>query len=43
MKGEVYSTKNRLPQILIYYEFCLSQEYAYKRENILKLPMVKDI
>ena len=36
MKGQVYSTKNRLPVRLIYYEFCLNQKDAYKREKYLK-------
>ena len=34
--GEVYSTKNRLPMKLIYYEFCLNQADAYRREKYLK-------
>ena len=36
MKGEVYSTKNRLPLKLIYYEFSLNQKDAYGREKYLK-------
>jgi len=35
-KGRVESTKNRLPLKLIYYEACLSQEDALRRERYLK-------
>ena len=35
-KGLVESTKNRRPLILIYYEACLSQKDATKREKYLK-------
>jgi len=35
-KGKVESTKNRRPLILIYYEACLSQEDALRREKYLK-------
>ena len=35
-KGEVTSTKSRLPLKLIYYEACLSQKDALKREKYLK-------
>ncbi len=35
-KGLVESTKNRRPLKLIYYEACLSQEDATKREKYLK-------
>ena len=35
-KGEVNSTKNRLPVKLIYWEGCLCQEDATKREKYLK-------
>ena len=35
-KGLVDSTKNRRPMRLIYYEACLSQEDATKREKYLK-------
>ena len=35
-KGEVNSTKNRLPLILIYWEGCLSQEDPTQREKYLK-------
>ena len=35
-KGQVDSTKNRRPLKLIYYEACLNQEDATKREKYLK-------
>ena len=35
-KGYVLSTKNRLPLKLIYYEACLNQQDATKREKYLK-------
>ena len=35
-KGQVDSTKNRRPLKLIYYEACLTQEDATKREKYLK-------
>ena len=35
-KGRVESTKNRLPFKLIYYEACLRQEDALRRERYLK-------
>ena len=35
-KGLVDSTKNRRPLILIYFEACLSQQDALKREKYLK-------
>jgi len=35
-KGQVDSTKNRLPIKLIYFEGCISQEDATKREKYLK-------
>ena len=35
-KGYVESTRNRLPLKLIYYEACLKQEDATKREKYLK-------
>jgi putative endonuclease len=35
-KGLVQSTKNRRPFKLIYYEACLNQEDATKREKYLK-------
>ena len=35
-KGQVDSTKNRRPLKLIYYEACLKQEDATKREKYLK-------
>lgn len=35
-KGLVVSTKNRLPFRLIYYEACLDQNDATKREKYLK-------
>ena len=34
--GAVQSTKNRLPVELVYYEACLSQADATKREKYLK-------
>jgi len=35
-KGKVLSTKNRRPLELIYYEACLSQEDALRREKYFK-------
>ncbi len=35
-KGQVQSTKHRLPFKLIYYEACLTEEDAKKREKHLK-------
>lgn len=35
-KGEVFSTKNRRPLELIYYEACLSRDDAIRREKYLK-------
>lgn len=35
-KGRVKSTKNRRPLKLIYYEACINQEDATKREKYLK-------
>ncbi|PIR73845.1 MAG: excinuclease ABC subunit C [Candidatus Moranbacteria bacterium CG10_big_fil_rev_8_21_14_0_10_35_21] len=35
-KGLVYSTKNRKPLKLIYYEACLNQQDATHREKYLK-------
>ncbi len=35
-KGLVFSTKSRIPLILVYYEACLSKEKAIKREKSLK-------
>ena len=37
--GRVYSTKNRLPVRLIYYEICLNKKDAYARERYLKSGM----
>ncbi|OHB59691.1 MAG: excinuclease ABC subunit C [Planctomycetes bacterium RBG_13_44_8b] len=34
--GEVQSTKNRTPLKLVYYEACLNQRDAIKREKYLK-------
>jgi putative endonuclease len=34
--GQVESTRNRLPMILIYFEGCLNQQDATKREKYLK-------
>jgi len=39
--GEVYSTKDRLPLKLIYYEVCLSKSDAFRREKYLKTGMGK--
>ncbi len=36
VKGEVNSTKNRRPLKLIYYEACLNQQDATRREKYLK-------
>ena len=35
-KGEVESTKRRLPLKLIYYEACINKEDATRRENYFK-------
>jgi len=35
-EGKVQSTKNRLPVKLIYFEACLDQQYATRREKYLK-------
>lgn len=35
-KGYIRSTKNRLPLKLIYYEACINQKDALKREKYLK-------
>lgn len=35
-RGKIASTKNRRPLKLIYYEACLNQKNAYKREKYLK-------
>src|SRR3989338_6454526 len=35
-KGEVFSTKGRRPFKLIYYEACLNEDDAYRREKSLK-------
>jgi putative endonuclease len=40
-KGQVSSTKDRLPVQLIYYEMCLDQNDAYAREKYLKTGMGK--
>lgn len=34
--GEVFSTKNRLPMKLVYWEGCLNQKDATNREKYLK-------
>ena len=34
--GKVFSTKNRLPVALIYFEGCLTQQDATRREKYLK-------
>ncbi len=36
VKGQVESTKNRRPLELIYYEACLNQDDATRREKYLK-------
>ncbi|MEI6509295.1 MAG: GIY-YIG nuclease family protein [Bacteroidota bacterium] len=36
IEGKVYSTKNRLPVKLIYFEGCLNQQDATRREKYLK-------
>jgi putative endonuclease len=35
-KGKVFSTKNRRPMILVYWEGCLNQTDATNREKYLK-------
>jgi putative endonuclease len=35
-QGKVESTKNRLPFVLVYYEACLNQKDALKREKYFK-------
>jgi len=35
-KGQVQSTKHRIPLDLIYYEACIYREDAYRRERYLK-------
>jgi putative endonuclease len=40
-KGEVFSTKNKLPVSLIYAEACLNKKDAYRREIYLKTGMGK--
>jgi len=35
-KGKVFSTKHRLPLKLIYYEACLTEDDARRREKSLK-------
>lgn len=35
-EGKVHSTKNRGPFILIYYEACINQSDAFRREKYLK-------
>lgn len=39
--GLVFSTKHRLPVILIYFEACLNEDDAYRRERYLKTGMGK--
>jgi putative endonuclease len=34
--GQVFSTKSRLPLMLIYFEACLTKEDALKREKYFK-------
>ena len=36
-KGQIESTKNRMPLKLIYYEVCLNQQDATHREKYLKI------
>jgi len=40
-KGRVNSTKNRRPMKLIYYEACINEEDARRRERYLKTGMGK--
>ena len=40
-KGQVESTRNRIPFKCIYYEACLSQDDATRRERYLKTGMGK--
>lgn len=40
-RGEVYSTRNKLPIRLIYAEACLDKGDAYRRERYLKTGMGK--
>ncbi len=40
-EGKVQSTKNRKPLQLIYYEACVSQDDAFRREKYLKTGMGK--
>ncbi|OQA02811.1 MAG: GIY-YIG nuclease superfamily protein [Planctomycetes bacterium ADurb.Bin401] len=40
-KGEVYSTKYKLPVELIYFEGCLDKADAFRRERYLKTGMGK--
>lgn len=40
-KGEVFSTKNRGPFKLIYYEACINKSDAFAREKYLKTGMGK--
>lgn len=40
-KGQVLSTKARLPVQVVYYEMCLEQSDAYAREKYLKTGMGK--
>jgi putative endonuclease len=42
-KGMVYSTKNKLPVELVYFEACSNKYDAYRRERYLKTGMGKDI
>ncbi len=35
-KGNIYSTRNRRPLKLVYYEFCLNKTEAINREKYLK-------
>lgn len=35
-KGLVYSTKNRRPLVIVYYEACLNQQDSTHREKYLK-------
>ncbi|HVT01489.1 MAG TPA: GIY-YIG nuclease family protein [Patescibacteria group bacterium] len=34
--GRVDATKNRLPMVLIYYEACLNEDKAFRREKYFK-------
>lgn len=39
--GRVFSTRNRIPLSLIYYEVCINKKDAFQREKYLKTGMGK--